>query len=130
MIIPRTVRIGGYTYSIERPAESFVSAGSVCDGDCVFMEQRIRVASVGNSQYQQTVFLHEVAHAIIEHFCFGILSCDEEERFVEEFSKGLYAFISENQSVFTDGDKGCRCERTHELCRNSTEAKENTSTQS
>ncbi len=99
MKIPNKVKIGGYLYSIERPEEPFLSGDVVCDGIHDFVNQKIKVSKAGSKAYQDTVFLHEICHSIIAHYCSGSSSFDEE-CFVEAFSKGLYQAIADNPEVF------------------------------
>ena len=101
MKISNKVKIGGYTYAVERPDEPFVASGNVvCDGVHIFNEQLIKVAKSGSSAYQETVFLHEICHAIIASYCSE--ECYDEEKFVEQFSKGLYQVITDNPEIFNN----------------------------
>lgn len=99
MKIPNKVKIGGYLYKVERPEKEFVSGDSVCDGTHNFSNQEIKVAKEGTKAYQDTVFIHEVCHGIIAHYCSDSGSFNEE-RFVEAFSKGLYQVITDNPEIF------------------------------
>ena len=102
MKIPEKVKISGYNYNVSRPEEAFVSGGSACDGLHDFSKQEIIVAKEGNMAYQQTVFLHELTHGIIRNYCDGIMSDYDEERFTEQFAKGLYQVINDNPDVFKE----------------------------
>lgn len=99
MTIPEKVKIGGFTYRIERPSRSFVGGDGlgVLDGEHSFSDRTIKVATVGCEEYQHVVFLHEVCHAIISN-CNG--TQEQDENFVEQFSKGLYQFVVDNPQVF------------------------------
>ena len=97
MIIPDKVKVAGYTYNIERPAEAFPDGTVVCDGIHWFNEQIIRVARTGNEQYQSTIFIHELVHAIIASYC-GV--DNQDEQFVEQLAKGLYQVITDNPEIF------------------------------
>ena len=99
MKIPEKIKIAGYTYKIERPAEPFVSNLSACDGLHSFDTQTIKVSKSGNEAYQNTVFLHELVHGIIASYCTA--DCYDEEKFVEQFSKGLYQVVTDNPQIFT-----------------------------
>lgn len=100
MKIPNKVKIGGYLYTVDRPEEPFVSGTSVCDGIHDFARQEIKVAKTGTQSYQNTVFLHEICHGIIAHYCSSDSGSFDEERFVEAFSKGLYQVITDNPEIF------------------------------
>ena len=117
MKISTTIRIAGYDYKVIRPESPFVSGDKPCDGSFNFSEQEIKVSRSGNINYQQTVFLHELTHALIEHYCSGAFyNIDDEEQFVEHFSKGLYQLITENPEIF----KG----EEFDICRDTSKAKE------
>ena len=99
MKITGNVKIAGYKHKVERPTEAFVEGNQICDGIYSFVQQTIKVANVGNQEYQNTVFLHEICHGIIENYCRGSDTYDEE-KFVEQFSKGLYQVICDNPEIF------------------------------
>ncbi|MBQ7003672.1 MAG: hypothetical protein IJN57_06910 [Oscillospiraceae bacterium] len=96
MNIPEKVKVAGYEYTVERPNEPFPSGSDVCDGVHTFADQKIKVAQSGTEAYQNTVFLHEVVHAIIASYC----GDNQNEQFVEQFSKGLYQVITDNPDIF------------------------------
>ena len=98
--IPQKIKISGYDYKVERVERAFVSNGSACDGLHDFSKQEIVIAYEGNAAYQQTVFLHEVTPGIIHNYCEGIMSDYDEERFTEQFAKGLYQVIKDNPEIF------------------------------
>ena len=97
MNIPNKVKVGGFTYFIEKPEKPFASDNAVCDGDHRFAEKTIRVASSGCHEYQELVFIHELCHAIIAYFT---PEADQDEKFVEQFSKGLYQVLVDNPELF------------------------------
>ena len=96
MKIPSTIKIGGYNYNIERVDEAFVCDGDVCHGSHNFSDLKLRVSNVGCSEYQDTVFVHELTHGIIAVYCAN----QKDEEFVEQFSKGLYQVIIDNPEIF------------------------------
>ncbi len=96
MNIPEKVRVAGYTYEVQRPEGSFVDGTTACDGIHTPHETVIKVAQRGNAAYQNTVFLHELIHAIDYAYCGG----EQEEKFVEQFAKGLYKVITDNPEIF------------------------------
>lgn len=101
MTIPKTIKIGGFNYYVERPDGAFVSDGMALDGEHNFAEETIKVSTNGCGDYQDLVFLHEVCHAIIEHY----VSRKQDEEFVEQFSKGLYQVLTDNAEIFKGGDE-------------------------
>lgn len=95
MNIPNNIKIGGFNYHVERMNGPFVSDGNALDGEHNFANKTIRVATNGCGDYQDMVFLHEVCHAIIDHYC----AEEQDEKFVEQFSKGLYQVLTDNPGV-------------------------------
>ncbi len=100
MNITEKVKIGGYMYNVQRPVAPFPSAdcSNVCDGEHNFPQQLIKVAFAGTKEYQDTVFLHEICHAIVAVYCNDV--GNDEEKFVEQFAKGLYQVITDNPEIF------------------------------
>lgn len=96
MKIPKRVKVVGYTYQIKRKNKPFVSDdnNAVCEGHHSFLNQVIKVTKTGSKEFQETIFLHELTHAIISVYC-GLDYQNEE--FVESFSKGLYQVLNENE---------------------------------
>lgn len=101
MQIPERVKIAGYEYTVERPDEPFPNGETVCDGLHIFTNQTIKVAKSGSKEYQDTVFLHELIHGIIASYC-GDISEEINERFTEQFSKGVYQVIIDNPTIFKE----------------------------
>lgn len=99
MNIPKNIKIGCFNYHVERIKGPFVSDGTALDGEHRFAEKTIRVSDNGCGYYQDVVFLHEVCHAIIAHYC----ADEQDEKFVEQFSKGLYQVINDNPELLKVG---------------------------
>lgn len=97
MLIPNKVKIAGITYNIERPATSFVDGVTACDGLHVYSEHKIKVASIGDVDYQNVIFLHELIHAIIEAYC----PDRQDEHLAEQLSKGLYQVFKDNPDIIS-----------------------------
>lgn len=102
MRVTSKVKVGGYDYTVDRPEEPFYNNGDLCDGLHLPDVQVLRAAKHGSEDYQNTVFLHEVCHAIIYAYADNILSDEDEEKFVEAFSKGLYQVIKDNPEIFKE----------------------------
>ena len=98
MKIPKQIKIGGFNYNVDRPTTHFIGDNNVVlDGQCDTTGKTIKVSAVGCEEYQEVVFLHEVCHAIINHY----VSWDEQdEKFVEQFAKGLYQVLIDNKDIF------------------------------
>lgn len=99
MNIPKTVKVGGYIYEVQRPNDSFVSGCSACDGLHTLHTHTIQVAKRGDEAYQNTVLLHELIHAIIACYC-DSENFDREEYFTDNLAKGLYQVIIDNPEIF------------------------------
>lgn len=103
--IPDAIKVGDALYDVVRgavfknPKRDFLTAG-----ECRHTpKSEIFVSSLGDPEYERYIFLHEMCHAIIHEFCKpSPLSHDEEEDFVEAFSRGLYDVIKHNRGVFAD----------------------------
>lgn len=96
MNIPDKVKVAGYIYNVERPESSFLEDGSALDGVHRAADQVIKVVQSGTDDYQNTVFLHELLHAII----YAYTPDAQDEEFVEQVSKGLYQVIKDNPEIF------------------------------
>ena len=100
--IPETVKIAGCVYSVDREEKSFVNGSNVVDGTHSFFEQKIKVVREGTEDYQSVVFLHELMHGIIENYCPNIVSAVDEEKLVEQISKGLFQVVTDNPEIFKE----------------------------
>lgn len=100
--IPDTVKIAGCVYSVEREDRSFVNGSNVVDGTYSFFDQKIKVVREGTEAYQSVVFLHELMHGIIENYCPSIVSAADEEKLVEQISKGLFQVITDNPEIIKE----------------------------
>ena len=101
------VKVGGFVYDVIRTNGAFVgTSGDALDGEHRFADKTIRLSNNGCQEYQNLVFLHEVCHAIIEAY---VSPDEQDENFVEAFSKGLYQVIVDNPAMFhveQEGDAG------------------------
>lgn len=101
MKITDKVKVGGFVYDVKREKGSFVgSNGQALDGEYSFSNKTITIGGNGCDAYREVVFLHEVVHAIIEHY---VSPAEHDEQFVEQFSKGLYQVIQDNAEIFGNG---------------------------
>ena len=98
MIIPNKVKVGGYVYDVLRPRDPFINNGVECDGLHDFSRATIKVTESGILDYQKTVFLHELIHAIIEVYCPGI-GDELDETLAQQLSKGIYQVIVDNPEI-------------------------------
>ena len=100
MRIPQQIKIGGFNYIVERPNGAFLSNGAAFDGEHSFADRTIKVSTNGCPDYQDLVFLHEVCHAIVAHYTPQL---EQDEAFVEQFSKGLYQVLVDNPTIMECG---------------------------
>lgn len=101
MKIPKTIKVAGKEYIVERPEQSFVDAAEACDGIHMYASEIIKVAKRGTEHYQNTVFLHEVLHAIDYTYCGGVL----DEKTIESLAVGLYQVIKDHPNVFNNNNE-------------------------
>lgn len=97
--LPNSVKIGAYTYDILYEDGSFVTNNVAVDGLHHFDTHTIRIANVGSPAYRETVFLHEVLHAIISCYMPNDPK-NQDEDFVDQVSKGLYQLFVDNPDIF------------------------------
>lgn len=93
-MIPRSVKIGNVTYSIEKVNHPLVLNGQENSGQIDYRNTVIRIREDGFSeQHQEETFWHEVIHAIIERegLCF-----DDEEIVCNSFAKAIHALMQDN----------------------------------
>ena len=102
----KVIKIGGVTYGVMFKPEPFVCESKPVDGAINHVQGMISVVNNGNlsTQHINQVLCHEIVHGIIEQFNVPLNSVDEEE-FVEAFGKGLYAVLSENNTILLRGDE-------------------------
>lgn len=102
----KIIKIGGMNYGVWFKSEPFVFDSRPVDGAINHTQGIISVVDRGDisTQYVNQVLCHEIVHGIIEQFNVPLRGVDEEE-FVEAFGKGLYALLSENNSILLRGDE-------------------------
>jgi predicted metal-dependent peptidase len=102
MKIPEKVKIGGLTYTVIFTAQPNESDSDV-DGIVVYEKQEIRLKAGFAKEYTEKVFLHEVIHAIINHFQISFKGQDE---FVTEtMAHGIYMIYKDNPNMFKEDTK-------------------------
>lgn len=96
MKIPEKVKVGPLDYSVEIVPGTFLNGTTAVDGTHNCMDTVIKVANVGNEDYKNTVFMHELLHAIDYVYCGDIFS----ENQIEQLSKGIYQVIKDHPDMF------------------------------
>ena len=89
-MIPKSFKLVNRTLSVERMKDDVASAGSM-HGDFNIKRGRIRVANTGFQEYDEHIFFHELAHAILESSPKPKLSKDE--KFVDALGGLLHQFM-------------------------------------
>ena len=104
MKITDIVKIGGFAYDVKRTDGAFIGGnGEALDGELSFAEKTITVSGSGCKEYQNLVFLHEICHGIVEAY---VSPGEHDEKFIEQFSKGLYQVLVDNPEIFCTAEKG------------------------
>lgn len=91
--LPKTVRIGCYTYDVGIMHGDDADIAEVA-GATSGLRQMIRVRPHMKPQQLANTFMHEVLHAI--HYVYGLKDGDEEEKFTNQTANGLCAFWQDN----------------------------------
>lgn len=95
MKIPKSIRVGGFTYKVEFTDNLWRSDGYK---GCVCWHTRTITLDVNNDAQEQGYnFLHEVTHAVDKHFNQDGL--DEKE--VSAIANGLYQVLSDMGITFS-----------------------------
>ena len=105
MKIPKKVKIGGLTYTVEITDNLFLGAANYC-GEITYDTLMIRVKPQAKEKMEAD-FLHEVMHGI-----FNFLGLEQDERHIEEIAQALYALIVDNPEMFSE--EGSNNEQTEE----------------
>lgn len=104
MEIVDKVKVAGFIYDVTQKDSSFIgTSGIALDGEHLFTERKIILGGQGSKEYRELVFLHEICHAIIEAYISP--EGQQDEHFVEAFSKGLYQVIVDNPKIFAQSIK-------------------------
>lgn len=90
MIIPDTVNIGGFTYTVDF-VEVVNREKPERIGQIDYVKQEIRIDESLTDEQKVSVFFHEVLHAIDQMMCI-----DLEEKQIVQLERGLYMVLKEN----------------------------------
>ena len=95
--LPEGIRIGKKIFTLRRgPVEDDAL------GKCNHIIQEIFVADSTDPDQERQTFIHEIVHAVIKTHCPTLhLPRNVEERFVNEFAKGMLEAIKANPQYFT-----------------------------
>lgn len=90
MNIPEKVVVGGYTYPVKM-VEVVNRSYPERIGEINSMKQEILIDKNLTTEQKESVFLHEVLHAIVWMMCIGL-----EENQIMQLERGLYMVLKEN----------------------------------
>jgi len=91
MEIPKTVRVCGLDYEVVIDDNLFFERGAVGTHNAERLMITLHTRGVNNQRLMQT-FLHEIIHAVDEHFMGQVL----EEKQVNALAAGLYQVLADN----------------------------------
>ena len=89
MKLPKSIRIGGFTFKVERALK--INSDGDCEGMFDIHNDIVWIKKGMGEQREAQVFLHEVVHAIGVVYCADTMS--EEQ--VEGVSQGLFQFAQQ-----------------------------------
>lgn len=96
MNIPKTIKVGGVTYTVDYVDHLLMDTTEVF-GICDIRESTIHLLSSLRPQQMEITFIHELIHAILNH-----CDLDQDEHAVEILAQALYMVIEDNPGIFKD----------------------------
>jgi hypothetical protein len=103
MKIPKSVKIGGFRYTVE--ITDNLTLGRDYSGEITHNDLMIRLRPLAQ-QMTELALVHECVHGLLDMMLdeqFGESKPDRGERFVVKFSAALYALIEDNPEMFDSG---------------------------
>lgn len=97
MKMPESVKVGPYTYAIERHEKVLNESNEALYGDIAFGPQVIRIRSELSGDRAATILFHEALHGISE-----LVYADLSEKQVLRIVPALYAFLRDNHLLRED----------------------------
>lgn len=94
MKIPESVKVGGITYSVQRPLICSDASGAT-EGLITYAKQLIEVRSDLAGEYADLTFLHEIIHAIYRH-----ASWEQDEIKIDALAAALHMVLKDNPDLF------------------------------
>ena len=96
MNIPKTVKIGGKTYTVE--ITNKLDLGNVnYSGEINYSDLVIRICPQAQ-QKMEADFLHELMYGVMVHLGYS----EHEEKKIEELASALYMVIQDNPELFAE----------------------------
>ena len=96
MQLPKKVKIGCFTYTVEEWREDLAEAAE-CFGTCSDKHQVLQIATHHGDERTHATLLHEILHAIWH--VWSIEAEDGEERTIQVITHGLMAVINDNPKL-------------------------------
>ena len=92
--IPKKIKIGGKTYSVEQTDKFRMGAANV-SAEVDYMNLVIRIGPYAE-QKKEADFLHEVIHTIYDFLGYN----NHDEKHIDELAQALYMVIQDNPKIF------------------------------
>lgn len=94
MNIPKKLKIGGITYTVEQ-TKNLTLGNANYSGEIDYIECVIRIVP-SNPQKMKADFVHEMVHGILDHLGYS----NHDEKKVDEMAKALYMIFEGNSEMF------------------------------
>jgi len=95
MRIPKSVRIAGLDYAVERVSQTGLELQA--EGHINYREQLITLCDTGQA-YAKVTFLHECLHGMLE--ALGLTEANQDERLIDGLAHQLYQLLEDNPQMF------------------------------
>lgn len=99
-LLPAEVTIAGVVYPVTVKEKPIIRTGSVCYGAIDYEVPLIALDGNLEGTRTELTLTHEIVHGLIYDRGLGKMLGDSEEEFVQKFSRGLYAFLKDNDLWF------------------------------
>ncbi len=97
LIIPKTIKIGGFTWEVSFVRNDSSLRSSNRYGECSYTDRKIRIESGFNQEQSNETFLHEVIHAV-DNIYNNDAMCDEQ---IDRLAQGLHQIFGQLGINFT-----------------------------
>lgn len=104
MNIPESVKIGYKDYKINKSDNDVISDNTVCYGEIQYDNGVINISKKHSEDQVNCALIHECVHGIDDIFDVGL---SEEQ--ITKLGKGLYGFIKDNPSLFSNNGLDANC---------------------
>ena len=94
MKIPKQVKVGGKTYTVEITDKLTLGSANY-SGEIDYMSLEIRICPSAEGKMQAD-FIHELTHAIADHLGYS----NHDEKKIDELANALFMVIQDNPEIF------------------------------